>query len=81
MKTERHESPEDMRSIDPLARRLANGDPGAPKGMVERHHAELCRYARSLLRDGSAAEDAVQTAFERALSLPRRGRSPPPSRR
>jgi RNA polymerase sigma-70 factor, ECF subfamily len=68
MKTEPHESPEDMRSSDPLARRLANGDPGAPKEVVERHHAELCRYARSLLRDGSAAEDAVQTAFERAFT-------------
>jgi RNA polymerase sigma-70 factor (ECF subfamily) len=34
---------------------------------VERHHAELRRYARSLLRNGPAAEDAVQTAFEKAF--------------
>jgi RNA polymerase sigma-70 factor (ECF subfamily) len=57
-----------MGSFDPLAWRLANGDPKAPKEMVERHQAELHRYARSLLRDGPAAEDAVQTAFERAFT-------------
>ncbi|MCA1718734.1 MAG: RNA polymerase sigma factor [Actinobacteria bacterium] len=56
-----------MRSEDPLAKRLADGDPGAPGELVERHHAELCRYARALLRDALAAEDAVQTAFERAF--------------
>ena len=61
------ESAEDMRSKDPLAKRLAGGDPGAPGELVERHHAELCRYARVLLRDALAAEDAVQTAFERAF--------------
>jgi len=61
------ESAEDMRSEDPLAKRLADGDPGAPGELVERHHAELCRYARALLRDAPAAEDAVQTAFERAF--------------
>ncbi len=57
----------EMRSGDPLARRLADGDPGAPKEMVERHHPELYRYARVLLRDVPAAEDAVQEAFERAF--------------
>ena len=67
METELDESAEDMRSFDSLARRLANGDPGAPKEMVERHHTELYRYARSLLRDGPTAEDAVQEAFERAF--------------
>jgi RNA polymerase sigma-70 factor, ECF subfamily len=61
------ESANDMRSEDPLAKRLADGDPGAPGELVERHHAELCRYARALLRDAPAAEDAVQTAFERAF--------------
>ncbi len=61
------ESAEDMRSEDPLAKRLADGDPGAPGELVERHHAELCRYARALLRDAPAAEDAVQTTFERAF--------------
>lgn len=54
-------------SPDPLAMRLANGDPRAPRELVERHYAELYRYALAMLRDASAAEDAVQGAFERAL--------------
>ncbi len=53
---------------DTLAGRLANGDPGAPGKLVERHHPELYRYARALMRDGPAAEDAVQEAFERAFA-------------
>lgn len=57
-----------MRSEDPLARRLAQGDPGAPAELVERHRTELYRYARALLREASAAEDVMQEAFERALS-------------
>lgn len=57
-----------MRSPDPLARRLAVGDPGAPRELVERHHTELYRYALTLLRDTPAAEDAVQDAFERAFA-------------
>jgi RNA polymerase sigma-70 factor, ECF subfamily len=56
-----------VESSDPLAWRLADGDPGAPRELVERHHAELHRYARVLLRDAPAAEDAVQGAFERAF--------------
>jgi RNA polymerase sigma-70 factor (ECF subfamily) len=52
---------------DPLAARLAAGDPAAPQDLVERHYAELYRYAFSVLRDEQAAEDAVQDAFERAL--------------
>jgi len=62
------ESAEDMTSLDPLARRLADGDPGAPAELVERRHAELYRYARALLHDASAAEDAVQETFERAFA-------------
>jgi RNA polymerase sigma-70 factor (ECF subfamily) len=53
--------------LDPLAARLADGDPEAPRDLVERYYAELYRYAFSVLRDGRAAEDAVQDAFERAL--------------
>jgi RNA polymerase sigma-70 factor, ECF subfamily len=67
METER-ESAEDMRSEDPLAQRLADGDPGAPRELVERHHAELYRYARALLRDAPTAEEAVQEAFARAFA-------------
>ena len=61
------ESANEMRRSDPLAQRLADGDPKAPRELVERHHTELYRYARSLLRDDPTAEDAVQEAFERAF--------------
>jgi RNA polymerase sigma-70 factor, ECF subfamily len=54
--------------LDPLAARLAEGDPLAPRDLVERHYAELYRYAFAMLRDERAAEDVVQDAFERALS-------------
>lgn len=52
---------------DPLAGRLADGDPKAPRAMVEKHHAEIYRYAIAMLRDPTAAEDAVQASFERAF--------------
>ena len=54
--------------LDPLATRLADGDPAATRDLVERHYAELYRYAFAVLREERAAEDAVQDAFERALS-------------
>ena len=57
-----------MSSEDSLAKRLADGDPGAPRELVERHYAELYRYARTLMRDAPVAEDAVQEAFERAFA-------------
>jgi RNA polymerase sigma-70 factor, ECF subfamily len=62
------ESANDMECLDPLAARLADGDPGAPRELVERHHTELYRYTRALMRDGPAAEDAVQDAFDRAFT-------------
>jgi RNA polymerase sigma-70 factor, ECF subfamily len=54
--------------FDPLAARLADGDPLAPRDLVERHYRELYRYAFSVLREERSAEDAVQDAFERAFS-------------
>lgn len=53
---------------DSLARRLACGDPGAPRELVERHHAELYRYARALMGEASMAEDAAQATFEKAFA-------------
>jgi RNA polymerase sigma-70 factor, ECF subfamily len=54
--------------FDPLAARLADGDPMAPRALVERHYRELYRYAFSVLREERAAEDAAQDAFERAFA-------------
>jgi RNA polymerase sigma-70 factor (ECF subfamily) len=54
--------------LDPLAARLADGDPLAPEALVERHYRELYRYAYSVLREERSAEDTVQDAFERAFS-------------
>jgi RNA polymerase sigma-70 factor (ECF subfamily) len=52
---------------DPLAGSLADGDPRAPRALVERHHAEIYRYALAMLRDPAAAEDVVQASFEKAF--------------
>ena len=54
--------------FDPLGARLADGDPLAPRDLVEWHYRELYRYAFSVLREERSAEDAVQDAFERAFS-------------
>lgn len=58
---------ETMRKTDPLAERLADGDPLAPRDLVERHYAELYRYAFAMLRDVHSSEDAVHDAFVNAL--------------
>ncbi len=66
METETRNSQEIV-GFDPLAARLADEDPLAGRDLVERHYAELYRYALAMLRDSRAAEDVVQDAFERAL--------------
>ena len=55
------ESANEMRRSDPLAQRLADGDPKAPRELVERHRTELYRYARSLLRDGPREVSVAET--------------------
>ena len=55
--------------LDPLAARLADGDPLAPEALVERHYRELYRYAFSVLRE------------ERPPRMPCRTLSSAPSRR
>ena len=67
MKAEARSLDETM-GVDPLAARLADGDPLAPKALAERHYVELYRYALAVLREERAAEDAVQDAFERAFA-------------
>lgn len=67
MKTRTHQQ-EWTAGFDPLAARLADGDPLAPRDLVERHYGELYRYAFSVLREERTAEDAVQDTFERAFS-------------
>jgi RNA polymerase sigma-70 factor, ECF subfamily len=57
----------DQTELDPLAVRLADGDPWAARNLVGQHYAGLYRYAFAMLRSKQAAEDAVQDAFERAL--------------
>lgn len=54
--------------LEPLSVRLADGDPAAPRELVERHYAELYRYARVLMRDATGAEDAVQEALGKAFA-------------
>lgn len=54
-------------STDPLAEKLADGDPRAPRDLIERHYAGLYRYAFAMTGDGGAAEDAVHDAFVNAL--------------
>ena len=66
METEAWHSEKEL-GCDSLAARLADGDPGASREIVERHYAGLYRYAFAMLRDGPAAEDAVHDAFERAF--------------
>ncbi|CAN5494592.1 sigma-70 family RNA polymerase sigma factor [soil metagenome] len=56
-----------MPKTDPIAERLADGDPLAPRDLVERHYAELYRYAFAMLRDVHSSEDAVHDAFVNAL--------------
>jgi RNA polymerase sigma-70 factor (ECF subfamily) len=49
-----------------VARRFRAGDPDAVREVVRRHAPTLRAVSRSLLRDGQAADDAVQLTFVRA---------------
>lgn len=46
-----------------LASRMAAGDTGALRILMRRHNRALYRTARSILKDDSEAEDAVQDAY------------------
>ena len=54
-----------------IAARAMDGDAAAFAAIFERHHQELYRYCRSIVRDSDDAEDALQSTMMSALrSLP-----------
>src|SRR3954454_20914208 len=50
-----------------LARRAAQGDQRAFAAIYKRHHQELYRYCRAILRDPDDAQDALQATMVKAL--------------
>ena len=50
-----------------LARRAAGGDERAFAAIYRRHHQELYRYCRAILRDPDDAQDALQATMVKAL--------------
>ena len=62
------ETEKEARGYEPLAKRMADGDPTAPRDLVRQHYPELYRYALGMLREPAAAQDATQASFEKALA-------------
>jgi RNA polymerase sigma factor (sigma-70 family) len=56
-----------------LVRRVARGDRAAFGTVFDRYAAPALRYARRLIRDPAASEDAVHAAFVRLLEAARSG--------
>ena len=52
---------------DSLVRRAAKGDERAFAAIFKRHHQELYRYCRAILRDSDDAQDALQATMVKAL--------------
>lgn len=63
-----------------LARSVAKGDQRAFSTLYERYHQQLYRYARSLVRNDSDAQDALQSAMANALIALREDRRDAPVR-
>jgi len=63
-----------------LARLAARGSTRAFAAVYERYHQPLYRYCRSILRDDTDAQDALQSTFTRALSALKRGQRSAPLR-
>jgi RNA polymerase sigma factor (sigma-70 family) len=65
-----------------LARLVTDAGEGEPAFAVlyERHHQALYRYCRSIVRDDLDAQDALQSAWTRALIALRRGQRDAPLR-
>ncbi len=61
-----------------LMRRVAEGDEGAVREMLGRHHEAMHRFARAALGRADGADDAVQAALLRAVGAAGRydGRAP-----
>lgn len=69
-----------LASDERLARLVARGDEAACRVLYERYHQQLYRYCRSLLRDDTDAQDALQTTFISALGALGRGQRDAPMR-
>jgi RNA polymerase sigma factor (sigma-70 family) len=63
-----------------LARLAARGSSRAFGAVYERYHQALYRYCRSILRDDTDAQDALQSTFMRALPALKRGQRSAPLR-
>jgi RNA polymerase sigma factor (sigma-70 family) len=67
-------------SDERLARQVARGNERAFTALYERHHQALYRYCRSIVRDETDAQDALQSALAGALVALRRGARDAPLR-
>ncbi len=63
-----------------LARLAARGSSRAIAAVYERYHQPLYRYCRSIVRDDTDAQDALQSTFTRALAALKRGQRSAPLR-
>ena len=67
MQTEPLESPRQLMELELIAGAIRK-DEGAVREIIRRYNQRLYRLARSILRDDSEAEDALQEAYFRAFS-------------
>ena len=63
-----------------LARHAARGSERAFATLYERYHQQLYRYCRSILRDDTDSQDALQSTFTGAFQALRRGQRNAPLR-
>jgi RNA polymerase sigma factor (sigma-70 family) len=57
-----------LRRAPALRSRSARGDAAAFTALYQRHHQELYRYCRAILRDDHDAQDALQSAMAKAFA-------------
>jgi RNA polymerase sigma factor (sigma-70 family) len=57
-----------LRRAPALRSRSARGDAAAFAALYQRHHQELYRYCRAILRDDHDAQDALQSAMAKAFA-------------